>query len=191
MTPVVEDRFAVVGDCHRSGALQSPKVREHRALAGMGRSSDREDIHDRAALRLLQPRDPVRRVDHGLRVRHAADRGESSGSSCRSAGGDRFFVALAGFSQVNMQINESGSNDQSTGVEFFMRGTARLARRRNFSHLAVAQQDVHERVDLRSRIDHSPALDQEAVIFSFWIQIAFPTQDHHHRDTEPPRTPPN
>ena len=132
----------------------------------MGSGGDGKDIYHRAALRLLQPRDPLRRVDNGLRVGHAANRSESSGSSGGGAGGDSFLITLTRLAQVDMQIDKAGSDDQSPRIDFFMRCAAGFARRGDLGHLPVAQQDVHERVDLRGRIDEPPAFDQQAIIFS-------------------------
>ncbi len=155
---------------HRPGALQSAEVGEHRAFAGVGGGRDGKDVDHRAALRPLQPRDPLRRVDDGLRVGHAADRSESSGSGRGGAGGDGFLVALPGLAQVNVQVDEARSDDQATRIEFLVRSAANLARRRDLGHLAVAQQDVHGRIDLRGGVDETAAFDQQAVIF-FSIQV--------------------
>ena len=47
---VAENRFAVVGDGDGSGALQSAKVGEHGALAGVSGGGDGEDVDHCAAL---------------------------------------------------------------------------------------------------------------------------------------------
>ena len=150
---VAENGLAVVGDGHRARALQTAKVRQHRPFAGMSGGGDRKDVDHGAALRPLQPGDPFRRIDNGLRVGHAADGSESSGSSGGGAGGDGFLVTLPGLAQVNMQIDEAGSDDQPARVEFLVRGAANLARRRDLGHLPIAQQDVHGRIDLGGGID--------------------------------------
>ncbi len=108
---VVENGLAIVADAHRSGPLQRAEVGKYRTFAGMSRGCDRKDVHHRAALRLLQPGDPLRRVNDGLRVGHTAH-GSKSSRGCRGrAGGDGFLVALSGFAQMNMQIDEAGSHD--------------------------------------------------------------------------------
>ena len=48
---VAENRFAIVGDGHGSGALQSAEVGKHGALAGVSGSGDGEDVDYCAALR--------------------------------------------------------------------------------------------------------------------------------------------
>ena len=62
-----------------------------------------------------------------------------------------------------MQINEAGRNDQSFGVEFFVCATANLVRRSNFRYLAVAQQNVHERVHSRNGVNQVPVANQKTV----------------------------
>ena len=114
----------------------------------------------------LDPRDPFRRVDYGLRVGHAADGGKSSSGGGGGAGGDGFLVALAGFAQVNMQVDEAGSDDQSARIEFLVCRAANLAGRRDLGDLPIAQQDVHGRIDLGGGVDEAATLDQQAVIFS-------------------------
>src|SRR6185369_15292302 len=105
---VVEDGFAVITDAHGASALQRAKIGEHRPFARMSRCGDREDIYNRTALRLLQPGDPLRRVNHGLSVGHATNGSESSGSSCGSAGRDSLLITLPGLAQVDMQVDEAG-----------------------------------------------------------------------------------
>ena len=99
-----------------------------------------------------------------MRVRHAANRREPARCRRSSSGGDAFFVALAGLAQVNMQIDKSGSDNESTGIEFVVRAAASLARRGNLGHLPVTQQDVHGGINPRGRIDQMPSADEQAVI---------------------------
>jgi hypothetical protein len=91
-----------------------------------------------------------------------------SGSGC-GAGGNRFFVALSGLAQVNMQVDESRSNDQTARIELLVGAAADLVGQSNLSNAAIAQQNIHGRVDLRRRIDHVAALDQQACGFSFLV----------------------
>src|SRR6266849_7134120 len=162
---VIEDGLAVVGDAHGSGTLQSAEISEHSAFAGMSRGADRENIDHRAALWLLEPGYPVRRVDDGLGIGHATYGSETSGRGGSGPGGDGLLVALAGLAQMDMQVDESGRDDQATSVEFVVRCTACLAWRRDLRNLSITQQDVHGRVDLRGGVDETAALDQQAVIF--------------------------
>ena len=66
---------------------------------------------------------------------------------------------------MDVQVDEAGSHDQPARVEFFVCSASNLAGRRDFRDLAVAQQDVHGRVDLGGGIDEASAFDQQAVIF--------------------------
>ena len=84
------------------------KVGQHRSLAGVSGGSDGKHVYHGAPVRLLQPGDPLRRVNDGLRVGHAAH-GSKSSRGCRGrSGGDGFLVTLPGFAQVNMQVDEAG-----------------------------------------------------------------------------------
>ena len=129
-------------------------------------SADESFVAPRAALWLLQPGDPLGRVHNRLRVRHATNGSESSGSSGSRAGRDGLLVTLPGLAQMDMQVNEARSDDQTTRIEFLVRRTARFARRRDLSHLPIAQQNIHRGVQLRAGINKPPALDQQTVIFS-------------------------
>ncbi len=59
-------------------------------------------------------------VVHRLRVRHAADGGETA--SCRGAraGLDGFRGFLAGLAEMRVKVDEAGSNDQASSVEDFL-----------------------------------------------------------------------
>ena len=63
-----------------------------------------------------------------------------------------------------MQINKSGSYNQTPGVELLMCRAACLSRWRDLSNLTVTKQDVHRRIDPARRIDQAATLDQQAVI---------------------------
>ncbi len=89
------------------------------ALAGAGRGGDGKDIDHGAALGLPQPLHPFDRIDDRGGVGHGADGSESARGRGRRAGSNRLFVRLAGLAQVNVQIDETGRDDQSAGIELF------------------------------------------------------------------------
>ena len=60
---------------------------------------------------------------------------------------------------VLVQIDETRGNDQATRVDFLIGTRTNLVRRRNFCHLAVTQQNVHERVHARQRVNDPPTTD--------------------------------
>src|ERR1035438_2236897 len=117
---VVENGLAVVGDGDRSRPLQGAEVGESSALAAPGGGGDGEDVDQGCALGIAEPCDPFRGVNYGRGVGHGADRGEASGSRGGGTGSDGLFVTLAGLAQVNVQVDETGGDDQATGVEFFI-----------------------------------------------------------------------
>src|SRR5262249_41092822 len=128
----------------------------------MGSRRDRKDIYRCAPLRLLQPCDPIRRIDDRMGIWHAANGGKSSSRSGGSAGGDSFLVTLAGLAQMDMQVDEARRNDQAPCIEFLVCVTTNLVGWSNFSHAAVAQKDVHGSIDPGGRIDHMATLYEEA-----------------------------
>src|SRR5215470_8408204 len=160
---IAQDGLAIVRDSHRPSPLQGAIVSEHGAFAGLGSRGDWEHIDRRSAFRLLQPGHPLRRIDHRLGVGHAADRTESAGGGGRRAGSNGFFVRLPRLTQVDMQIYKPRGYDQSAGVKLFLSRSLYLARRSNFSNLAIAQQKIHGRVDAGGGVNQVSALDQQAV----------------------------
>jgi hypothetical protein len=58
--PVVEDGLSIIGNGYGTGALQSPKVGKHCALAALRCSRYRKDIGDRSALWIFDPSHPFR-----------------------------------------------------------------------------------------------------------------------------------
>ena len=159
---IVEDGLAVVGDGDGSGALKCREVGERATFAAAGGGGDGKDIDHGSALGIPQPSDPFRRVDHRRGVGHGADGGETSGGGGGGAGGDGFFVALSGLAQVDVQIDEAGSDDQAAGIEFLVGAAADFVGQSDLGDAAIAQKDVHGRVDLRRRIDQVAAFDQKA-----------------------------
>ena len=74
--------------------------------------------------RIAAPRsgDCIQRVISGVSftgdgVGHRADGGESAGSGGGGAGGDGFLVALAGLAQVNVNIDQTRSDDEAFRVD--------------------------------------------------------------------------
>ena len=142
----------------RCSAAKSVSVCAARAARG---GSDRKYIHHGSALGMPQPCDPLGGVHHGRGVRHGANRSEPSGRGGGRAGGDGFFVALSGLAQVNVQIDKSRGNDQTARIEFFVGAAANLVRQSDLGNSPIAQKNVHGRIDLRRRVDHVAALDQQ------------------------------
>ncbi len=164
---VIENRPAVIGYSHRARALQAAKVREHRAFAGVRRGRNRKHVDHRASLRLAQPVHPLLRIDCRRCIRHAAHGREPARRSRRRAGRNRLFVCLPGLAQMDVQVNQSRSDDQPPGVEFFIRPAANFVRGRDLRHAPIPQHDIHRRIDLRGGIDHVSTFDQQRRRFGF------------------------
>src|SRR6266550_1403666 len=140
---ITQDGLTVIGDSDGSCALQSTKVGKHSAFAGTGRGRHRKNVDHRAALPLLHPFDPFRRIQNWVRVWHAADRSESASRGSCSPGGDTLFVNLAGLAQVNMQINKAGSNDQAASIKFVVSAATNFIGQSDFSDASISQQNIH------------------------------------------------
>src|SRR5208282_1404748 len=91
--------------------------------------------------------------------------GESPGGGGGGSGGDRLFVVLSWLAQVNVQVNESGGDDQAASVEFFVGAATNFVGQSDLGDAAVAQQHVHGGVDLRRGIDQVAAFNEETLVF--------------------------
>ena len=114
------DGLAVVADGDDSGVFHRGDFRERFAFAADRGRADRPDAH---AARGRGAFDDGARdrgvVIHRLRVRHAADGGESAAGGGARAGFDGFGHFLARLAQMAVKINEAGRDDQAGGVENF------------------------------------------------------------------------
>ena len=132
---VVLDAMAVVGDGHDAGFFERTDGREFFAGDIFGDGAGDENIHDAFALRAFaDERDGAGIVNRRRRVRHANDGGETAARRRRRSGGKIFLRGLAGFAQMDVQVNQAGTDDFSSGVEFFNFLLARedFCRRRRF-----------------------------------------------------------
>src|SRR5258708_4527454 len=89
---------------------------------------------------------------------HLREPGQSYKETIASGtAGDGFFVALSGLAEVNVQIDESRSDDQTAGIKLFIGTATDLVRQGNLSDAPIAQKNVHGRVDLRRRVNQVAA----------------------------------
>ena len=88
---VFENRLAIVSDRDRPRALQGAEVGQGYSLATESSCRDGKHVDHGPALRLPLPLHPLRRVDHGRRIGHGADRSEASG---RRGSGTAAIVSL-------------------------------------------------------------------------------------------------
>src|SRR5262249_8521484 len=105
---ILENRLTIIGHSDCSRLTQFAEVRQLLAFAPTRGCSDGKNVNDGATIRMLHPASDLHRVVHWRSVGHGANRGKTA--SCRrgSAGGDGLFVLLAGFAQVNVDVDKSG-----------------------------------------------------------------------------------
>ena len=103
--------------------------REFLARDVFGDGAGDEDVHD-AVLggAFVDERDGAGVVNRGRRVGHADDRGEAAARGGGGAGGDVFLGRLARFAQMDVQVNQAGTNNEAAHVHPF--GVARRLFRR-------------------------------------------------------------
>jgi len=123
--------------------VQGAEIGERSAAAGERGGGDRENVDDGSAIGMKEPSDPFGGVDHGVGIGHAADGSEASGGRGSGASGDSFLVGLTGLSQMNVEVDKPGGDDEAAGVEFIVRAAASFIGKRNFDDSTVAEQDVH------------------------------------------------
>ena len=127
----VHDRLAVVGERHRAGRDQRRHLGHHLALEAARRRGDREHARGRVLARAVEDEVGHRRVVvHGMRVRHAGDRGEAARHRRAAARGDVFLVLLAGLAQVAVQVDEARRHPAAARLDHLRAATRRSPRRR-------------------------------------------------------------
>jgi hypothetical protein len=62
---------------------------------------------------------------------------------------------------MHVQINESRSNNQPFGVKFLIGAAPDFIRRSNFGDLPIAQQNIHQSINLGHWIDYPSTANQE------------------------------
>src|SRR5579864_3256747 len=150
---VVEDGLAIIAQGHGPGALEGREVGELFTAAANGRSSNGEDIYVSAASGIKHPARDFRRVVHRVGIRHGADGGKSSGSRGHGAAGDGLFVRLTGLAEMDMNIDEAGSDDEAASVERVVGFTAQFAGGSDLNHAAIFEQKIVLALKMLSGID--------------------------------------
>src|ERR1700748_2437820 len=75
-------------------------------------------------------------------------------------------MRLSGLAQVNVNIDKTGRDDESFGVECFVSVAMKLACRSNFRDATIFEQKIVFAFDVRSWIDEETVFDQQAVFIS-------------------------
>src|SRR5689334_430493 len=116
----------------------------------------------RAASGIEHPARDFRRIIHRAGIRHGADGGKSSRSRGHGAAGDGLFVRLAGLSQMDMNIDEAGRDDESAGVESVVGFSAQFAGGRDFNHATIFEQEIVLALKTLSGVDEETVADCES-----------------------------
>ena len=160
---IFEDGVAVVGDGDGAGGFERGEVVECFAFGTAGGCGDGEDADARAAFGGEHPAGDFGRVVDGNGVGHGRDGGESACGCCGGAGGDGFFVALAGLAEMDVNVDEAGCDDEAGGVEDFSTvGELEFAGAGDFGDAAVFEQDVFGSVDAGAGIDEVAVANDES-----------------------------
>src|SRR5882672_2971211 len=115
---VVLHTMAVVGDGDNAGFFQSADGSKFFARDVLGDRAGDEDIHDALFLRtFVDEGNGSGIVNRRRSVRHAHDGGEPTARGSSGSGREVFLRGLAGFSEVDMQINQTGGDNFSLCVK--------------------------------------------------------------------------
>ena len=103
-------------------------------------------------------------VNGRRRVGHTDNGGESTACCGGGAGGDVFLGGLAGFAEVNVQVNQAGAHDESFGVECFdvARGLFGGVWT-DGGYLAVENQEVGDGIKTIGGINHTTAGEEKRI----------------------------
>ena len=116
---VFEDGPTVVGEAYGAGFGEGFKVREVLAEAAQGGSGHGEEVDLRLSFGGEHPLQGGDGVVDGECVGHGDDAGEATGGGGGGAGGDGLLVGLAGFAEMDVNVDETGRDDEAGGVEDF------------------------------------------------------------------------
>ena len=157
----IGDGVAVVRNRNRAGILEGRQFSQLPTLTTLAHRADRQY----SAIDILSPLqhtiDDRRRIHCWFRVGHRADRGESTPRSRSGSRSNRLFMFLPRFSQVRVEIDEPRRNHQSRGSH--QHGSIRSSEiRSNLGDPPIDNQHVKPFIKPGSRINHTPAMDQDA-----------------------------
>ena len=98
-------------------------------------------------------------VEHPPAQAKGGHRRDPAGGGGVRAGGDGLLVRLAGFAEVNVDVDEAGAGDETAGID--LAGALLRRRRQGGDKLAVDDEDVADRIALRGRVDDPGVFDPE------------------------------
>ena len=154
------DAIAVVGNGDDAHAFERADGCEGLTLHAHGDAAGGEDFDDGVtADSVVDELDGAGVVGDGGRVGHAHDGGEAAGGGGARAGADGLLVRLAGFAEVDVDIDEAGAGDEPVGVDFFRAFFLRGGERRD--EFSVDGEEVAAGVAFGGGVDDAGVLDPE------------------------------
>ena len=148
---MILNTFPVIGKRHDSGGFQSADARHLLSLQTFGDRAAGKHLDDAFRLSISPDvMDGSGVVRTRTCVRHGYNGGESACRRRQRSGVNGFRIRLAGLPQVDMQVNETGSENISRQVNDF-----RIFQRCGIGEHAILHTDVHDFVDIPRGIDHA------------------------------------
>ena len=102
-------------------------------------------------------------VVHRVGVRHAGNRRESAGDGGSGAGRHRLLVRLPRLAQMDMHVDEAGTDDE-TGRHLDDGGAVDRKVPSNRGNRAIRDQDVARAIDCLRGIDDLPSLQKDRAL---------------------------
>jgi hypothetical protein len=96
-------------------------------------------------------------IQGGFRVGHASERGHTAGQGCGRARSDGFVLFSAGFAQVNVHVDPTGTDDQPGSVQGVVRFGSMLGT--DSKDAIVAEPKVRNLVQVLRRVDNAAIPD--------------------------------
>ena len=157
--------MAVVGDGDNSGFFERTNRRKFFARDIFRNRAGDKKIH-RAFLRraVVDERDGSDIINRRRSVRHADDGSESAARCCRRAAGDIFLGRQAGFAEMDVQVNQAGTDNFFGDIEtfdFFGRFGGEI-----FSDggiFSVENQNIRHGIELISGVNDAPAGEKQRI----------------------------
>src|SRR5882724_87201 len=157
--------MAVIRDCHHPRSFQRTNRRQFLAGDVFGDGSGNVDVyHSLFARQFVNQGDGPGIIDWRSGVWHAYDRGEPASGSGRGTGGYGFFGGLAGFAQVDVQIDEARTNDEAFDVQSLnLRGGFQSSIPAKGGNFSVVDQQVRDGIEMVGGINDSSSSEQQRV----------------------------
>jgi hypothetical protein len=160
---VVLDAMPVVRDGDDAGAFEGADGGEFLALEADADGPRDEDVDLGLALALFADQgDGARVIDGRGRIGHAEDGREAAAGGGGGAGGDGFLGGLAGFAEVDVEVDEAGGDDFAGGIEARAGGSGvGGGLGADASDLAFEDEQIGVGIEVVGRIDDPASGDEE------------------------------